>query len=195
LDAEAVIQIDHGAVAGRWLSIAAIVRPRHARTGLMQRVQRRSAGPLLPKSIAPADAFRDHAANAGKIEAAPAIGDRKAKPAARRIGSAKLDRRGVLFLHDEMMQDDPSAFGIVVFFNALDGEVYDALPASDLERRAGEIRTTQDAAIGGGQHEFGSLDRQAGLSSGRAGLCGGHDRHRGTKKKHAEKADCHARHR
>ena len=114
MNAEAVAEVDHGAVARRGVTVAAVVGARHMHAGLMQRAERRPARPLLPGPVAPADAFADGAAGAGEVETAAAVGQRKAEAAAIGVRRAHVRLPAVFVLDDEMMQDDTAADGFAV---------------------------------------------------------------------------------
>ena len=109
MDAEAVAEEDQGAVAGGAVAVAAVVGARHVHAGLMQRLQRWPAGPLLPGPVAPADAFADGAAGAGEVETAASVGYRKAEAAPVRVRIAQVHLPAVAVLDDEMMQHDAAA--------------------------------------------------------------------------------------
>src|SRR5262249_58179191 len=76
MNAEAIAPRDDRARARGGFAFAAVIGARHMDAGLVQRLQRAS-GLLLPRPIAPANAFADGAAGAGEFEFAAPIRHRK----------------------------------------------------------------------------------------------------------------------
>src|SRR5262249_33129506 len=92
MNAEAIAKVERGAVAGGGAAFAAVIGAHHVDTGLMQPPQGWPARQFLPRPIAPANALANGAAGAGEIEAAVAVGHRKAEAAAGRVGLTQFDR-------------------------------------------------------------------------------------------------------
>src|SRR5262249_28044701 len=87
-DAKIVVKVDAHAVTRGRAAIAAVVGAGHVQARLVQRREPRPARSLLPRTTAPANAFADRAAGAGKVETAVAVGHRKAEATAVRVGRA-----------------------------------------------------------------------------------------------------------
>src|SRR6516164_3216677 len=105
VEAEAVAPVDRYALARGRAAVAAVIGPCHVDAGLVQRCERRPAGLLLPRPIAPANTFADRAAGAGNLKATMSVGHWKAEAAALRVGLAHIDLPAGFVLDEKIMQE------------------------------------------------------------------------------------------